>query len=167
VFINLIGQFAWFPAFPLWSMVAIALDIFVLFALTVRWSEARSLLRMEVGHPFPPVDLNAPRPVETCARDRPRATTRERGVVVNKHEGVTDSDVCGDPLVTLDMTYKHETNVRVADNAHAPADQRTHRAAPAVDDRRRGDADPWSCGLQASAVEGHRGDSTQEQGPGT
>ena len=46
VFINLIGQFAWFPAFPLWSMVAIALDIFVLFALTVRWSEARSVLRM-------------------------------------------------------------------------------------------------------------------------
>ena len=45
VFINLIGQFAWFPAFPLWSMVAIALDIFVLFALTVRWSEARSVLR--------------------------------------------------------------------------------------------------------------------------
>ena len=45
VFVNLIGQFAWFPAFPLWSMVAIALDIFVLFALTVRWSEARSVLR--------------------------------------------------------------------------------------------------------------------------
>ena len=45
VFINLIGQFAWFPAFPLWSMVVIALDIFVLFALTVRWSEARSVLR--------------------------------------------------------------------------------------------------------------------------
>ena len=45
VFINLIGQFAWFPAFPLWSMVVIALDIFILFALTVRWSEARSVLR--------------------------------------------------------------------------------------------------------------------------
>lgn len=45
VFINLIGQFAWFPAFPLWSMVAIALDIFVLFALTVRWQDAQSLLR--------------------------------------------------------------------------------------------------------------------------
>ena len=42
VFINLIGQFAWFPAFPLWSMVVIALDIFVLFALTVRWQEASS-----------------------------------------------------------------------------------------------------------------------------
>ena len=45
VFINLIGQFAWFPAFPLWSMVAIALDIFVLFALTVRWHDAQSVLR--------------------------------------------------------------------------------------------------------------------------
>ncbi len=45
VFINLIGQFAWFPAFPLWSMVAIALDIFVLFALTVRWHEASSAVR--------------------------------------------------------------------------------------------------------------------------
>ncbi len=41
VFVNLIGQFAFFPAYPLWSMVTIALNVFVLFALTVRWSVAR------------------------------------------------------------------------------------------------------------------------------
>ena len=40
VFVNLIGQFAWFPAYPLWSMVAIALDVVVLFALTARWRAA-------------------------------------------------------------------------------------------------------------------------------
>ena len=40
VFVNLVGQFAWFPAYPLWSMVAIALDVVVLFALTARWREA-------------------------------------------------------------------------------------------------------------------------------
>jgi hypothetical protein len=44
VFINLIGQFAWFPAYPLWSLVAIALDVVVLFALTARWQEARPVL---------------------------------------------------------------------------------------------------------------------------
>jgi uncharacterized membrane protein len=41
VAINLLGQFAWFPAYPLWSLVVIALDVAVLFALTARWNEAR------------------------------------------------------------------------------------------------------------------------------
>ena len=41
VIVNLIGQIAWFPAYPLWSLVAIGLGIAVLFALTVRWEEAR------------------------------------------------------------------------------------------------------------------------------
>ena len=40
VFINLIAQFAWFPAYPLWSLIVIALDVVVLFALTARWQEA-------------------------------------------------------------------------------------------------------------------------------
>lgn len=39
--INLLGQFAWFPAYPLWSLVVIALDVAVLFALTARWHEAQ------------------------------------------------------------------------------------------------------------------------------
>ncbi|MDH3725872.1 MAG: hypothetical protein OER93_09045, partial [Thermoleophilia bacterium] len=41
VVINLIGQFAYFPAFPLWSLIVIGLDAAVLFALTARWQEAR------------------------------------------------------------------------------------------------------------------------------
>lgn len=45
VAVNLIAQFAFFPAYPLWSLVVIALDVAVLFALTVRWQEARPGLR--------------------------------------------------------------------------------------------------------------------------
>jgi hypothetical protein len=45
VVVNLIGQFAWFPAYPLWSLVAIGLGVTVLFALTARWSGAKADLR--------------------------------------------------------------------------------------------------------------------------
>ena len=45
VIVNLIGQFAWFPAYPLWSLVAIALGVTVLFGLTAGWSRARLDLR--------------------------------------------------------------------------------------------------------------------------
>ena len=45
VVINGIGQIAWFPAFPLWSLVAIALEIVVLYALTAGWQAARVNLR--------------------------------------------------------------------------------------------------------------------------
>ena len=45
VVINGIGQIAWFPAFPLWSLVAIALEIVVLYALTAGWQAARADLR--------------------------------------------------------------------------------------------------------------------------
>lgn len=45
VVVNLIAQFAWFPAYPLWSMITIGLNIVVLFALAVRWDEARAGLR--------------------------------------------------------------------------------------------------------------------------
>ena len=41
VILNLIAQITWFPAYPLWSLVAIGLGVAVLFALTVRWEEAR------------------------------------------------------------------------------------------------------------------------------
>lgn len=44
VIINLIVQFAWFPAYPLWSLVAIGLDTAILYALTVRWHEAQAAL---------------------------------------------------------------------------------------------------------------------------
>lgn len=42
VVVNLIIQFAWFPAYPLWSLVAIGLDMTVLYALTARWDEAQT-----------------------------------------------------------------------------------------------------------------------------
>jgi hypothetical protein len=45
VIINLIGQFAWFPAYPLWSMVAIGLGVAVLYALTAGWQAAKADLR--------------------------------------------------------------------------------------------------------------------------
>ncbi len=44
VVVNLIGQFAFFPAFPLWSLVVIGLNIAVLFALTARWQDAKAML---------------------------------------------------------------------------------------------------------------------------
>jgi len=44
VVINLIGQFAFFPAFPLWSLIVIGLNVAVLFALTARWEYAKAAL---------------------------------------------------------------------------------------------------------------------------
>ena len=44
VAINLIGQFTYFSAFPLWSLVVIGLDLAVLFALTARWQYAKAVL---------------------------------------------------------------------------------------------------------------------------
>ena len=41
VIVNGIGQIAWFPAFPLWSLIAIGLEIVVLYALTAGWREAK------------------------------------------------------------------------------------------------------------------------------
>jgi hypothetical protein len=35
-------QVAWLGAYPIWSLLMIALDTVVLYALTARWSEARS-----------------------------------------------------------------------------------------------------------------------------
>ena len=45
IIINGIGQIAWFPAYPLWSLLAIGLEIAVLWALTVGWKDARAELR--------------------------------------------------------------------------------------------------------------------------
>ncbi len=43
--VNMIGQIAWFPAYPLWSLVAIGLGVVVLYALTAGWKTARVDLR--------------------------------------------------------------------------------------------------------------------------
>jgi hypothetical protein len=45
VIVNMVGQLAWFPAYPLWSLVAIGLGVTVLFALTARWRPAKAELR--------------------------------------------------------------------------------------------------------------------------
>jgi hypothetical protein len=45
IIINGIGQIAWFPAYPLWSLLAIGLEITVLYALTAGWKGAREDLR--------------------------------------------------------------------------------------------------------------------------
>lgn len=38
----MIGQFAWFPAYPLWSLIVILLSAGVLWALSVGWSSVRA-----------------------------------------------------------------------------------------------------------------------------
>ena len=45
VIINGIAQLAWFPAYPLWSLVAIGLEIAILYALTAGWKGAKADLR--------------------------------------------------------------------------------------------------------------------------
>jgi hypothetical protein len=45
IIINGVGQIAWFPAYPLWSLLAIGLEIAVIWALTVGWKDARADLR--------------------------------------------------------------------------------------------------------------------------
>jgi hypothetical protein len=44
-FLNAVAQVGFLAAYPIWSTILIALDVFVLFALTARWGEARAALR--------------------------------------------------------------------------------------------------------------------------
>ena len=46
-FLNAIAQIAFLAAFPIWSTIVIALNVFVLYALTARWDEALAGLREE------------------------------------------------------------------------------------------------------------------------
>jgi hypothetical protein len=43
--LHAVAQVAWLGAYPIWSLLMIALDTIVLFALTARWSRAREDLR--------------------------------------------------------------------------------------------------------------------------
>lgn len=45
VTVNMIGQFAFFPAYPLWGVVAIGLSLAVLWALTLGWRDVREAMR--------------------------------------------------------------------------------------------------------------------------
>lgn len=42
VILHLIAQIAWFPAYPLWSLVAIGLGVGVLWALTAGWKDVQT-----------------------------------------------------------------------------------------------------------------------------
>jgi hypothetical protein len=44
VVVNLITQFGWFPAQPIWSLIVIGLDVAVLYALTAAWKGAKAEL---------------------------------------------------------------------------------------------------------------------------
>jgi hypothetical protein len=44
-FVNAIAQIGFLAAYPIWSTIVIAMDVFVLFALTARWDEARAAMR--------------------------------------------------------------------------------------------------------------------------
>src|SRR5215216_3410236 len=43
-FVGVILQIGFLSAYPIWSTIVIALDIFVIYALTARWSEARAAM---------------------------------------------------------------------------------------------------------------------------
>ena len=45
VFINMLLQIAFLSAYPIWSAIIIALDVFVLYALTARWDEVKLALK--------------------------------------------------------------------------------------------------------------------------
>ena len=44
VCLHAITQIGWLGAYPVWSLLMIALDVVILFALTVRWSDVRERL---------------------------------------------------------------------------------------------------------------------------
>ncbi len=45
VFVNTIVQIAFLAAYPIWSTIIIALDVFVLYALTAKWDEVKLALK--------------------------------------------------------------------------------------------------------------------------
>lgn len=44
IFLHAAGHVAYFPAAPFWSLLIILIDVFILFALTVRWDSAQRAL---------------------------------------------------------------------------------------------------------------------------
>ena len=45
VFINMLLQIAFLVAYPIWSAIIIALQVFVLYALTAKWDEVKLALK--------------------------------------------------------------------------------------------------------------------------
>jgi hypothetical protein len=44
-FVNAVTQIGFLAAYPIWSTIIIAIDVFIIFALTARWDEVRTGLR--------------------------------------------------------------------------------------------------------------------------
>jgi hypothetical protein len=45
VFVNMLLQIAFLSSYPIWSTIIIALDVFVLYALTAKWDEVKLALK--------------------------------------------------------------------------------------------------------------------------
>jgi len=57
--VHIVIQIAWLGAYPVWSLLMIALDTVVLFALTARWSDVKASLG-----DYEDVEPAAPKPAE-------------------------------------------------------------------------------------------------------
>lgn len=51
--LHAVAQIAWLGAYPVWSLLMIALDTVVLFALTARWAGVRSRIGADVTWDYP------------------------------------------------------------------------------------------------------------------
>jgi hypothetical protein len=67
-------QVAWLGAYPIWSLLMIALDTVVIFALTARWSEARERLAYGTDESWATPGASTPEgsPAAREAQYRPR-----------------------------------------------------------------------------------------------
>lgn len=61
VALHAITQIGWLAAYPVWSLLMLALDVVVLYALTAKWSQAREALGGD--YEPPPADTAANRDV--------------------------------------------------------------------------------------------------------
>ena len=77
MFINTLVQIAFLAANPIWSTIIIAMDVFVLYALTARWDEAKLALKSE-RRPDQPVP--ASRPVKAGGQQPRGQLAQGRGV---------------------------------------------------------------------------------------
>ena len=68
--LHAVAQIAWLGAYPVWSLLMIALDTTVIFALTARWSEARDHLRADPADRLPGDALYGQLPPETTSHRR-------------------------------------------------------------------------------------------------
>lgn len=59
--LHALTQIAWLGAYPVWSLLMLALDTFIIFALTAKWSDAKAGLGAHSeGATMPSRDMRAP-----------------------------------------------------------------------------------------------------------